>query len=82
VSNSFTVHGSPSSGIFIASWFQDRYGYRRTIQIGLILMTAFIFIVFFSTSIEMLFVGQLLCGIPWGCFASVSVAAPMFLSHS
>jgi SP family general alpha glucoside:H+ symporter-like MFS transporter len=50
-------------GIFISSYFQDRYGYRRVIQANLILVTAFIFIVFFSTSIEMLFIGEvsLLC---------------------
>jgi hypothetical protein len=34
------------SGIFLASWFQDKYGYRRTIQASLILMTCFIFVVF------------------------------------
>ena len=34
------------SGIFAASWFQDRYGYRRTIQLSLILMACFVFIVF------------------------------------
>jgi SP family general alpha glucoside:H+ symporter-like MFS transporter len=36
-------------------------------------MTAFIFVVFFSPSIEVLFVGELLCGIPWGAFSSVSI---------
>lgn len=59
-------------GILAASWLQDKYGYRRTIQINLVLMAAFIFVVFFSPSIQVLFVGQMLCGIPWGAFSSVS----------
>ena len=62
------------SGIFLASYSQDRWGYRRTLQIGLIALTGFIFIVFFSNSIEMLFVGQLLCGLPWGAFSSSAVS--------
>ena len=45
-------------GIFINSYFQDKFGYRRTIQANLILVAAFIFIVFFSKSITMLFVGE------------------------
>ncbi|TXT07411.1 hypothetical protein VHUM_03131 [Vanrija humicola] len=61
-------------GIFIASYTQDRWGYRRTIQVNLVLMAAFIFIVFFSPSIEVLFVGELLCGIPWGAFSSSAVS--------
>ncbi|BEI85680.1 hypothetical protein CcaverHIS002_0510810 [Cutaneotrichosporon cavernicola] len=61
-------------GIFIASWFQDKYGYRKTIMINLVLMSAFIFVVFFSPSIEVLFVGELLCGIPWGAFSSSAVS--------
>lgn len=76
--NQLVLYLTPGSGIFIASWFQDRYGYRHTIQISLVLMTAFIFVVFFSTSIEMLFVGELLCGIPWGAFSSVSIFEAFF----
>lgn len=60
-------------GILISSYFQDRFGYRRTIQVNLALLTGFIFIVFFATSIEMLFIGELLCGLPWGAFSTVSV---------
>lgn len=35
-----------SRGIFVASEFQRRFGYVRTIQGSLILITSFIFIVF------------------------------------
>ncbi|RSH85472.1 hypothetical protein EHS25_004868 [Saitozyma podzolica] len=45
-------------GIFASSWFQDKYGYRRTIQIGLILSTGFIFIVFYAPNVAVMFIGQ------------------------
>lgn len=41
---------SPSA-IFAAAWFQQRYGYRRVIQVGLVAMFCFIFIVFFAQNI-------------------------------
>lgn len=53
---------------------QDRWGYKRTLQIGLILLTSFIFIVFFAPNVQTLFVGELLCGIPWGAFSSSAVS--------
>ncbi|OWZ28479.1 MFS transporter, SP family, general alpha glucoside:H+ symporter [Cryptococcus neoformans Tu259-1] len=61
-------------GIFACSWAQDRWGYRRTIQVALIALTGFIFIVFFAPNIKVLFVGQMLCGLPWGAFASSAVS--------
>lgn len=61
-------------GIFAASWFQDRFGYRHTIQISLVLMASFVFIVFFAPTVEVLFVGELLCGLPWGAFSSSAVS--------
>ena len=61
-------------GIFVSSWFQDRYGYKRTIQIFLVFLTGTIFVVFYAPNVEVLFVGLLLCGLPWGAFSSVSQA--------
>ena len=46
------------SGIILAGWAQDRWGYRRTLQIGLVGLACFIFIVFFSPNIYVLFIGQ------------------------
>ena len=45
---------------------------------GLIGLTAAISIVFFATGVEMLLVGQILCGIPWGIFAT---SAPAYASE-
>ncbi|KAL1408644.1 hypothetical protein Q8F55_005457 [Vanrija albida] len=61
-------------GIFIASWAQDRWGYKRTIQVALIALTGFIFINFFAVNVQMLFIGELLCGLPWGAFSSSAVS--------
>lgn len=53
---------------------QDRWGYKRTLQIGLIMLTGFIFIVFFAPTVEVLFIGEFLCGLPWGAFSSSAVS--------
>jgi hypothetical protein len=39
------------SAIFASAWFQQKYGYRRLLQIGLVAMFMFIFIVFFAQNI-------------------------------
>lgn len=35
---------------------------------SLILMIAFIFVLFFAPNIKILVLGEVLCGIPWGAF--------------
>ena len=37
-------------------------------------LAAAIFIVFFAPNIYVLFVGELMCGLPWGAFSSSAVA--------
>lgn len=37
-------------------------------------MTCFIFITFFAPNVEVLFVGELLCGAPWGIFSALAPA--------
>lgn len=65
---------APHSGIFLAGYAQDRWGYRRTLQVALVFLTGCIFIVFFAPSIEVLFAGEFLCGLPWGAFSSSAVS--------
>ncbi|KAL7424669.1 hypothetical protein Q5752_000353 [Cryptotrichosporon argae] len=57
-------------GIIISSYSQARFGYRRTLQFGLVWLSACIFITFFAVNIEMLFIGELLCGLPFGAFTT------------
>ncbi|KAH7471259.1 Maltose permease [Fusarium oxysporum f. sp. matthiolae] len=50
----------------------DRFGYKKVLAGALIMMTAFIFIQFFSVSLSMLLVGEILCGLPWGVFQTLT----------
>lgn len=55
-------------GVLVSAQLAAKYGYRWTLQGFMILMTASIFLVFFSHSLPVLFAGQFLSGIPWGAF--------------
>ena len=59
-------------GLLFAGQIVDRIGYRWTMFTGLLWLTASIFLTFFARDVQMLFVGNLLCGIPWGMFQSVA----------
>ncbi|XXG95251.1 hypothetical protein Hte_001511 [Hypoxylon texense] len=61
-------------GLIFAGWVSDRYGYKMTTIGSLILMILFIFVLFFAPNIKVLVVGEILCGIPWGAFQSVTPA--------
>ncbi|KAJ9497583.1 hypothetical protein H2202_007007 [Exophiala xenobiotica] len=61
-------------GLLIAGWVSDRYGYKMTTIGSLVLMICFIFVLFFAPNIKVLVVGEILCGMPWGAFQSVTPA--------
>lgn len=61
-------------GLFLTGIFQDRFGYRTTIFAALCLVTSFIFILFFARNVEMLLAGEVLCGIPWGTFQTITTS--------
>ncbi|KAI1762683.1 sugar transporter [Hypoxylon sp. FL1150] len=61
-------------GLIFAGWVSDRYGYKVATISSLIMMILFIFVLFFAPSIKILVVGEVLCGIPWGAFQSVTPA--------
>lgn len=52
----------------------NRFGQKRVVLSALAALAAFLFIVFFSTNVQVLIVGELLCGFPWGIFATSSPA--------
>jgi SP family general alpha glucoside:H+ symporter-like MFS transporter len=52
----------------------DLFGQKRVLLVSLIALTAFLFIVFFSTDVQVLLIGELFCGFPWGIFATTSPA--------
>ncbi|KAJ5758216.1 uncharacterized protein N7511_006910 [Penicillium nucicola] len=61
-------------GAFANGYFTHRFGYRRVLLASLVLITAFVFIPFFAKSLPVLLVGEFLCGIPWGVFATMAPA--------
>ncbi|GFF46187.1 maltose permease MAL61 [Aspergillus udagawae] len=61
-------------GGLLNGYFASKFGYRKVMMIALLFLTAFIFIVFFANSAAVLLVGQVLCGLSWGVFATVGPA--------
>ncbi|KAF4333105.1 major facilitator superfamily transporter SP family general alpha glucoside:H+ symporter [Fusarium beomiforme] len=59
-------------GLYASGWLADRFGYKKVLASALVMMTAFIFIQFFSVSLSMLLVGEILCGLPWGVFQTLT----------
>ncbi|OJJ45236.1 hypothetical protein ASPZODRAFT_143882 [Penicilliopsis zonata CBS 506.65] len=59
-------------GLMVNGIVAERLGYRKSIIGALMMCVAFIFIIFFSTSLPMLLVGEILVGIPWGVFQTVT----------
>lgn len=70
--------------LFANGFLIDRFGHRRVIMVSLVLMASFVFITFFAETLPQLLAGQILCGIPWGIFATMgptysSEVAPLSL---
>lgn len=59
-------------GLFFNGYLTDRYGYHKTMVGTLIWMCLFVFLAFFAFNIEMLLASQVLCGLPWGIFQTLS----------
>ena len=54
------------------------FGQKRVLLAALVTLAAFIFIVFFAPNVGVLTAGEVLCGLPWGVFAS---SAPAYASE-
>lgn len=70
--------------LFANGFLVERFGHRRVILVSLVLMAAFVFITFFAQTLPQLLAGQILCGLPWGVFATMgptysSEVAPLSL---
>jgi SP family general alpha glucoside:H+ symporter-like MFS transporter len=65
-------------GVCLAGPLTSRIGYRWATITGLMLLNAFIFVFYFANSLAVMFVSQLLEGIPWGIFIA---NAPAYCSE-
>lgn len=60
-------------GLFINGFVSERFGYRNTILVCLFSIAAFVTIFFTAPNVEALLVAEILCGIPWGIFQTLTV---------
>ncbi|KAJ6441722.1 sugar porter (SP) family MFS transporter [Purpureocillium lavendulum] len=60
-------------GLFINGFVSERFGYRYTVMACLVLVAAFTAIFFTAPNVETLLVAEILCGIPWGIFQTLTV---------
>ncbi|EJU01382.1 maltose permease [Dacryopinax primogenitus] len=61
-------------GLFINGWAAERFGAKKVMFTALVALTGFVFIMTFASSLTMLVVGEVLCGIPWGIFQTLTTA--------
>lgn len=71
---SMAVNCGEIIGLFLAGIISDKIGYRKTLIGSLIMVAGFIFIVFFAKNLQMLLAGELLLGLPWGAFQTLTVS--------
>lgn len=61
-------------GLLINGWLAERFGFRWTMIGTLVFLTGIIFIPFFSQNLPTLLAGDILLGIPWGVFQTLTTA--------
>jgi SP family general alpha glucoside:H+ symporter-like MFS transporter len=61
-------------GLFLNGIVSERYGYRFTMMASLTALVGFIFIPFFAQNIQTLQAAEILMGIPWGVFQTLTTA--------
>ncbi|KAK9452807.1 general substrate transporter [Dipodascopsis uninucleata] len=60
-------------GLFINGWASERFGYRRTILVCLTLIAAYTTIFFTAQNVQTLLAAEILCGVPWGVFQTLTI---------
>ncbi|GAP83246.1 putative MFS SP general alpha glucoside:H+ symporter [Rosellinia necatrix] len=60
-------------GLTINGYISERFGYRYTVIACLTLLTGFISIFFTAQNVIHLQVAEILCGIPWGVFQTITI---------
>ncbi|KAK9366859.1 general substrate transporter [Lipomyces kononenkoae] len=65
-------------GVLANGYLVNQFGQKPVLIGSLVVLSCFIFMTFFAPNITILCVGELMCGLPWGVFAS---AAPAYASE-
>jgi SP family general alpha glucoside:H+ symporter-like MFS transporter len=61
-------------GVLLNGYLVDKFGQKRILLGSLLVLSAFIFMTFFAPNIIVLTAGEVLCGLPWGVFATIAPA--------
>jgi SP family general alpha glucoside:H+ symporter-like MFS transporter len=67
------AHVGEIIGLFINGYVSERFGYRYTVMTCLTLIIAFTAIFFTAKDVIALQVAEVLCGIPWGVFQTLTI---------
>lgn len=65
-------------GVLLNGHVTPKYGNKRVILVGLVIMSVLLLVTFFARSVQVLLVGQILAGLTWGIFAT---SAPAYASE-
>ncbi|RMZ04958.1 hypothetical protein D0864_02606 [Hortaea werneckii] len=60
-------------GLLINGIVSERFGYRYTVIVSLLCIVAFTSIFFTAPNVQALLAAEILCGIPWGIFQTLTV---------
>jgi SP family general alpha glucoside:H+ symporter-like MFS transporter len=60
-------------GLLINGYASERFGYRYTLLACLVFLSAFITLFFTAQNVETLLAAEILCGIPWGIFQTITI---------
>lgn len=60
-------------GLWINGWASERFGYRWTILTGLFWLAGFVTLFFTAQNVQTLLAAEILCGIPWGMFQTITI---------
>lgn len=61
-------------GLLINGYLSEFFGYKKALLGSYVVLSCFIFITFFAPTISVLFVGEILCGFPWGVIGGTATA--------
>ncbi|KAL3455177.1 hypothetical protein BJX64DRAFT_295297 [Aspergillus heterothallicus] len=61
-------------GLLLNGWINERFGFKRTMLGSVVALSLFIFIPFFAPNIQSILAGQILLGVPWGVFQTLTTA--------
>jgi MFS transporter, SP family, general alpha glucoside:H+ symporter len=59
-------------GLFFNGLITEKFGYRKTLMGALVALCLFIFLAFFAFNIGLLMASEVLCGLSWGVFQTLS----------